>query len=120
METSLHKQKLETEQVQQPQHISVLERLEKWGEDRNFYNKEHGTTPEKQMLKLQEEIGELASDLAKGRDPKDSIGDAGVVLVGLAKLCGTSLLACLEIAYNEIKNRKGEMRNGIFVKQEDL
>lgn len=99
---------------------SIFEKIEKWGEDRNFFNPEHGTTAEKQYLKLAEEVGEIAGDLARGRDVKDSIGDSIVVLVGLAKLCGTSIEECAEFAYNEIKDRKGEMRNGVFIKESDL
>ena len=33
---------------------------------------------------------------------------------------GTTLEACLEIAWNEIKDRKGKMVDGVFVKEEDL
>lgn len=35
-----------------------------------------------------------------------------------AKERGTTLEACLNIAYNEIKNRTGKMINGKFVKDE--
>ncbi|MDK9853144.1 MazG-like family protein [Staphylococcus equorum] len=41
----------------------------------------------------------------------------------LAKTCGEYEIAfvdCVELAYNEIKDRKGEMRDGKFVKSEDL
>lgn len=41
----------------------------------------------------------------------------------LAKTCGEYYLDftyCVELAYNEIKGRKGEMRNGKFVKEADL
>ena len=100
--------------------LNIFEKIEKWGEERNFYNPEHGTTSEKQFLKLSEEVGEIAADLARGINPIDSIGDVGVVLIGLARLNGLSFEKCLEYAYNEIKDRKGEMRNGVFVKEQDL
>lgn len=32
----------------------------------------------------------------------------------------TTLEACLELAWNEIKDRKGKMIDGVFVKEEDL
>jgi hypothetical protein len=32
----------------------------------------------------------------------------------------TTLEVCLELAWNEIKNRKGKMVDGVFVKEEDL
>lgn len=33
---------------------------------------------------------------------------------------GITLLECVDLAYEEIKDRKGEMRNGKFVKEDDL
>ena len=39
-------------------------------------------------------------------------------LNGIAHLEGTTLEECLNIAYNEIKNRKGKIINGKFVKDE--
>lgn len=98
----------------------IHNKIIQWGEDRNFYHPQHGTTPEKQFLKLSEEIGEIAGNLARGKCVKDDIGDSVVVLIGLAKLSGTSLQECLEVAYNDIKNRKGKMINGVYVKEEDL
>ena len=89
----------------------------KWAEDRNLIK---GSNPESQMLKLIEEVGELASDIAKRRDVKDSIGDSLVVLTLIAKQFGTDLETCYNLAYNEIKDRKGRMINGTFVKKEDL
>ncbi|PAY51895.1 MazG-like family protein [Ligilactobacillus salivarius] len=38
----------------------------------------------------------------------------------IAKEYGTSLEETLEMAYNEIKDRKGKMIDGVFVKEEDL
>lgn len=98
----------------------LVEAIENWGENRNFYDPIHGTTAEKQYLKLAEEAGEIAGNLARGKDVRDDIGDVAVVLIGLAKLKGTSLKECLQVAYNDIKDRKGTMINGIFVKQQDL
>ena len=88
-----------------------------WANDRNLIK---GSNPNAQMLKLIEEIGELASDIAKGRCVKDSIGDSLVVLTLIANQQGTNLKECYNLAYNEIKDRKGEMRNGTFIKEEDL
>jgi len=89
----------------------------KWAEDRNLIK---GSNPESQMLKLIEEVGELASDIAKRRDVKDSIGDSLVVLTLIARQQGTNLEECYNLAYNEIKDRKGRMINGTFVKESDL
>ena len=38
----------------------------------------------------------------------------------IAKEYGTSLEETLEMAYNEIKDRKGKMIDGVFVKEADL
>ena len=40
-----------------------------------------------------------------------------VVLTNLAHLGGTTIEECIDSAYNEIKNRKGKMVNGTFVKK---
>ena len=89
----------------------------RWAEERNLIK---GSNPESQMLKLMEEAGELASDIAKRRDVKDSIGDTLVVLTLIARQFGTNLEECYSLAYNEIKDRKGRMINGTFVKEQDL
>lgn len=41
-------------------------------------------------------------------------------LTVLAYRLGTNLEECLAAAYDVIKDRKGKMINGVFVKQEDL
>lgn len=89
----------------------------RWAEERNLIK---GSNPESQMLKLIEEIGELASDISKRRDVKDSIGDSLVVLTLIARQFGTDLKECYSLAYDEIKDRKGRMINGTFVKESDL
>ena len=43
-----------------------------------------------------------------------------VVLTNIARLAGTSIVECAEHAYEEIKDRKGEWRNGMFIKESDL
>lgn len=136
----------------------------------------------KQLLKLYEEFGELASGLAKGNKEvvKDSIGDVVVVLIILAQQQGIRQISdfcvifdhlstndlmpraseliglislrmrrtkdeieepivrlishlrtiakyenlkfedCLLQAWNEIKDRKGKLIDGVWVKEEDL
>lgn len=92
--------------------------IEQWAVDRNL----HTADPAKQVLKLNEEIGELCAGMARGNQDaiKDGLGDAVVVLTILAMQLGTSLEECVGIAYNEIKDRKGRMVNGVFVKESDL
>jgi NTP pyrophosphatase (non-canonical NTP hydrolase) len=69
-----------------------------------------------QMEKLQEELDELRDDLINNVDPSDAIGDMMVVLTGIALMCDLSLPRCYELAYEEIKDRKGKMVKGVFVK----
>ncbi|MEJ8546609.1 MazG-like family protein [Brevibacillus borstelensis] len=78
--------------------------------------------PNKQMLKLGEEFGELCQGMAKAKPDqvKDSIGDIYVVLTILALQLGLNVEDCVQSAYDEIKDRKGRMINGVFVKKEDL
>lgn len=170
----------------------LIKQIEQWAEDRNLIQ---GSTPQKQFLKLSEEIGELITGHNKQNLEiiKDSIGDCFVVLVILSKqtdytelesdllegfechqlprepykqnkldnlrfiLINQGYLAqylfeqegniaeiynaiglivynlvhysyaqgldfrdCLHHAYNQIKDRKGRMIDGVFIKEEDL
>ena len=81
-----------------------------------------GSTTHAQFVKLIEEVGELAQGIVKSKQDliKDSFGDVLVVLIILAAQHDLELADCLQIAYNEIKDRKGRKENGVFVKEEDL
>lgn len=152
----------------------LITSVEEWAIERNL----HTADPNKQILKLMEELGELAEGMAKGNEKAiyDGIGDMKVVLtilkmqlenndrstvnisnsilsllmyevgllarevlfskdivdikqyirkveMNLDSLCDSmeiTLESCTELAYNEIKDRKGKMIDGVFVKQEDL
>lgn len=91
--------------------------IKKWADDRNLI---FGASRHAQMLKLTEEVGELASAIAKGKDDLvvDSIGDCVVVLTILAEQSGTTIQRCIDSAYDEIKDRKGRMVDGVFVREE--
>ncbi|OOF50707.1 hypothetical protein BKK52_00740 [Rodentibacter trehalosifermentans] len=164
----------------------LIKNIEQWAEDRNLIN---GSTPQKQMLKLMEEFGELCGGIAKNKPEviKDSIGDCFVVLVilntqyrrraanpendfhpnmlipnwlynskhiddammialshfsacykggwlpmdwdihnsvealqNIANLNGMDIQECVWHAYDQIKDRKGKMIDGVFVKEGDL
>ena len=90
-----------------------------WAHARNLVS---GSTPEKQFIKLHEELGEMAAGMARGDQVRimDGIGDAMVVLTILAEQQGYTVESCLEMAWDEIKDRKGRMVDGIFVKEADL
>jgi len=87
-----------------------------WAEDRNLIK---GSSPQAQMMKLVEELGELANGIARGDSAliEDSIGDVRVVITILAKQLGFDDDICFQHAYNEIKDRKGKMVDGVFVKE---
>ena len=94
----------------------LIDKIEDWADDRNLIM---GSSARVQCLKLMSEVGELADNLAKNRDCTDDIGDCMVVLIIMANQLGKTPRQCLEHAYNDIKDRKGRMINGVFVKDGD-
>lgn len=101
------------------QHVdatgALFAAIRKWATDRNLIE---GATSQAQTVKLFEEGGEVAHAVARGdRDAlKDGIGDMIVVLTILAAQNGLTVEECVAAAYDEIKDRKGRMVDGIFVK----
>lgn len=88
-----------------------------WSHDRGILTNGNAIT---QCLKLMSELGELADNLAKGKDVTDDIGDCAVVLCNISRLSGTTLGKCWNHSYNEIKDRKGFLNeHGNFIKEED-
>jgi len=98
------------------ENITTL--IKDWAIDRNLHN----ANPDRQMLKLMEEVGELANALARNNIEKqvDSIGDIYVVLTILSMQLDLAIEDCIEAAYNQIKDRKGYLVNGVFIKEEDI
>ena len=98
--------------------MDINNAIKKWAINRGLDKAE----PSKQMLKLVEEVGELASGIAKGKKDLiiDSLGDIYVVLYILSIQLKLDFETCVEIEYDEIKDRKGIMKNGVFVKEKDL
>ena len=98
--------------------VIYLSLIREWAEARNLIE---GSTPEKQFVKLVEEIGELGAGLARGNRPAmmDGIGDAFVVLTILAAQIGVDIEECIAAAWDEIKDRKGRMVDGVFIKEGD-
>ena len=90
-----------------------FEKVNKWFEDRNLIK---GSTDKDQILKLMQELGELSDHACKNQDIRDDLGDMLVVMLNIMKRNNFTLEECLEIAYNDIKDRKGKMVDGIFVK----
>ena len=98
---------------------NLFELIRNWAHARNIVE---GSTPQAQFVKLIEEVGELANGIAKSRQDEiiDGIGDAVVVLTILASQHGVNIETCIAAAYDEIKDRRGGMINGTFVKEADL
>ena len=92
-----------------------FQKIRNWAKERGIYDK---GDPKTQYIKLQEECGELARAILKDNEPEfiDAIGDCVVVLTNLAALKGFEIETCINVAYNQIVNRKGKMENGTFVK----
>ena len=91
--------------------------IEEWGKERNIISPENRG---RQALKVMEEVGETMAALARGKhdELKDGIGDSIVTLIILAAQSGFSAHDCLQSAYNEIKDRKGRMVDGVFIKED--
>lgn len=98
--------------------MNLTRKIEQWAIERNL----HTADPAKQILKLLEEMGELAEGIAKNRKDatQDGIGDIYVVLTILSMQLGFKIDDCIQMAYDEIKDRRGKMVNGVFVKESDL
>lgn len=102
---------------QENNEANVFDLIRDWAQVRGLYNKGDSKT---QYIKLMEEVGELAQGLLKEdrAEVQDAIGDIVVVLTNLAHLEQMRIEDCVASAYNQIKDRKGSMNNGTFVKQE--
>ena len=94
----------------------LIAKIAIWHHDRNLID---GATDKDQVCKLIQEVGELSDNVCKGKDVRDDIGDIIVVLINIAERNDVSIMECLEVAYNDIKDRKGRMVDGIFIKESD-
>lgn len=109
------------------QYPELKQKIVQWGEDRNIFE---FSTPIKQLHKTQEELNETMQALVQFADAKndkakqdaleeviDGIGDMGVTLLMLCHKMDVDFVECLASAYDVIKDRKGKMINGLFVKE---
>ena len=87
-----------------------------WANERGLLKPENHL---KQMGKMVSEVGELCDAIIKEdkNGQIDGIGDVLVTLIILANQLGYDIEDCLEVAYTEIKNRKGKNINGTFIKE---
>ena len=93
-----------------------------WAKDRNIFENSNAI---KQISKTQEELYETLGalrELEQGKESilevADGIGDMLVTIILLGKMVGLNSVDCLGDAYDEIKNRKGKMVDGLFVKDD--
>ena len=92
----------------------ITNKIAMWHHQRNLID---GSTDQAQFLKLIEEVGELAGNLARGKDISDDVGDIIVVLINIAERNHLTIEECMLVAYNDIKDRKGKMIDGVFIKE---
>ncbi len=103
--------------------LPTLERaVVRWHYDRNLIE---GSSDQAQLAKLTEEVGELARAIRNEKplanyQTADAIGDILVVLINIAERNALDLRVCLHRAFNDIKERKGKLISGIYIKEEDL
>lgn len=94
-----------------------------WGRDKGLHD------PKAQLNKVIEEVGEIAHEITRNHydlstgavsdELADAIGDTLVTVLILSDILGEDSMACLAEAYEQIKGRSGETKNGTFVKKED-
>ena len=101
----------------------LIVKVNEWADDRNLKQAD----PKIQWMRITEEVGEIRDVLLKPTkftEPQaaleDAIGDTLVTIIVLAYQLDLDVTECLGLAYEEIKNRKGKMINGTFVKESDL
>ena len=110
---------------------ALIVKIEQWGEARNI-TPEGGATIEAQLKKLQEELNEGFDTLeeldtnarltfhetVELRTQLDAdFGDMLVCIIQAMRLANTDMIVCLEKAWEDIKDRKGTMVDGQFVKE---
>jgi len=89
----------------------------RWAEQRRIIP---NSTPDVQLLKAMSEMGELADATIKHDKEAviDAVGDVMVCLINYCALQDIQLVDCMEVAYDQIKNRKGTLLpNGVFQKE---
>ena len=89
----------------------------KWGHDKGILPTQE---PYKQLLKTMSELGEVTDCEIKGQHDMRlwlELGDVLVTLVLYAKNRNVTLSECLGLAYLKIRDRKGETKNGVFIKE---
>jgi len=98
------------------QVVELIDLIRGWHHARNLID---GATDKDQYMKLIQEAGELSDSICKGKDIRDDIGDMMVVLINIAERNNLTVGQCLQTAWDDIKDRKGTMVDGVFIKEGD-
>jgi hypothetical protein len=103
--------------ISRPSFAEIQGSVHLWAEEKGLLNPENWP---KQFIKMNEEVGELAGSILKGKreEELDAFGDCMVVLTILAKQRGVDLEKAFSDAYQVIKDRQGKLVDGTFVKNE--
>lgn len=94
----------------------LIKKVIRWGRDRGIND------PKAQLNKVLEEVGEIAHEVNRnqfGAEFRDAIGDTLVTIIILADICSARPMGCLEVAFREIKDRKGKLEKGSWIKEND-
>ena len=93
----------------------LINKIEQWFIDRNL----HSFNGAGQLTKLNEEVRELEDAFISDdrAEEIDAVGDIMVVLIGYCMQRDLDIQDCLASAYEEIKDRKGKVIDGVFVKE---
>jgi NTP pyrophosphatase (non-canonical NTP hydrolase) len=102
----------------QVQLCNLAENIQIWSESRNL-NKQD---PTKQLVKMQEELGELSQGFLKEKLAQviDSLGDLLVVIIIFCQQENLEVAEVLQCAWDQIKDRHGKIVDGTYVKDSDL
>jgi NTP pyrophosphatase (non-canonical NTP hydrolase) len=113
------KQKQEQEQEQEIQSLDTFFKfIKEWATYRGLIENGNEKT---QILKLIEEVGELSAAIIKEKSDdeiRDAIGDILVVVFNLINIRKDNIYNIINNVWKNIKNRKGKMIDGNFVKYE--
>lgn len=93
----------------------LISDVAQWGRDKGLND------PKAQLNKVIEEVGEIAHEITRNKfdtpELEDAIGDTLVTVIILSDILGYDPLVALKNAYDVIKDRKGETKNGTFVRE---
>ena len=92
----------------------IIDEVVDWGAERGLTNPEAFKS---QLIKLNEEVGELNAKSLRQEDLTTAIGNIQVVLILLCEQLGINYHNSLQETFDEIYNRKGETIDGVFIKQ---